>query len=641
MKFLSQRANNFMSFKELDYIFPETGLYFVGGEVQDGVVSSSNRAGKSVFATEVLSWGLFGKTIRGMERADGVVHREVGENCFVEIIVEDDEGEYYVVKRYRKHKDHQNSLLLYKGEENITGADVYKTQKTIDEILGMSWLVFSKAVIFGEMAKRFIEAGDAEKKGIFDEILMLHYYQQAQQAVKADFNKLIEDKNTMETELGEEKAGLNEVGQEMQSVNDSLAELQEEKKTLQERVEEKTARVVGLDEKLKIAKGAHSEAKEDLKVLEEKNEELLSYVGKVRQEESEEMVKLQRATAAAHEKASPILFKIEELQEWLDNRDNLPKGARCKVCGSEITMESVVGCAKHYEKECAELRPQYAKLQEAHQEALKKEAEAAREWEGKLKDAEKAKSKLDVELGNQRDIIHQAENDMLRLENDVKIIKQEIEHSESEYREKETLFLKTKERLEEKVFGCEEKIEALGKKMIKVDEEAQYLKFWIEGFSGKGIKSLLLDEILPQLNTRADYFGSVLLDNEIRMEFDTETALKSGETRDKFNIKLFINEEIVEYKSCSSGEKGRIDAAVLLALQGLIFERSDCASSLVIFDEVFEHLDNIGVERMVNLLNEEAAEKAIFVISHISEFADYFDNVLMVKKKKETSVLEA
>jgi len=65
MKFLNLRAKNFMSFEELDFIFPQSGLYFVGGEIQDGGMSNSNGAGKSALF-EALCYGLFGKTIRGI-----------------------------------------------------------------------------------------------------------------------------------------------------------------------------------------------------------------------------------------------------------------------------------------------------------------------------------------------------------------------------------------------------------------------------------------------------------------------------------------------------------------------------------------------------------------------------------------------
>jgi len=477
MKFLSLKAEHFMSFKSLDYIFPDYGLYFVGGEIQDSAVSTSNRAGKSVFATEILSWGLFGKTVRGIG-PDVVVNRDAGKNCHVEVIIEDDDGTYYVVHRYRKDEEHQNDLLLYKLEEDITGADVYRTQETIDGILGMNWLVFSTAVIFGEMAKRFIEAGDAEKKEVLDEILMFQCYQEAQRVVKADLNKLNDERGIMEVDIKGYRAGLDEVAIELTQNLSALKEIEEEKKGIQQQVEEKTAKVIELDKTLKTAKGAYGEAEKDLKTLEEENKKLYNYIEQVRKEENEEVEKLRKVTYVAHEKVSPILFKIEEMQEWLRNKGELPKGTRCKACGTEISEQSIEGVAKHYEEECAKLHPQYMKLQEAHQEASKQEGEAAKKWEKKLRETEQAKSELDEEMNKQQGIIRKAESDVLKLESDVTMIRQEIEHLESSYRDKEVVLLETKKRLEEKSADYEEKIKTLEEKMIKANEEVEYLKFW-------------------------------------------------------------------------------------------------------------------------------------------------------------------
>jgi len=78
----------------------------------------------------------------------------------------------------------------------------------------------------------------------------------------------------------------------------------------------------------------------------------------------------------------------------------------------------------------------------------------------------------------------------------------------------------------------------------------------------------------------------------------------------------------------------------LLALQNLIFARSASSSNLVIFDEVFDSLDRIGVERSINLLQEESKNKTIFVISHISDLESYFDNCIIVKNTNGVSSLE-
>ena len=99
-------------------------------------------------------------------------------------------------------------------------------------------------------------------------------------------------------------------------------------------------------------------------------------------------------------------------------------------------------------------------------------------------------------------------------------------------------------------------------------------------------------------------------------------------------------DEIVVYENCSSGEKGRIDVAILLALQNLIFSRNASNCNLVVFDEVFTNLDITGIERVVNLLREESENKAILVISHQNELKDYFDNQILVVKDGGGSRIE-
>ena len=145
---------------------------------------------------------------------------------------------------------------------------------------------------------------------------------------------------------------------------------------------------------------------------------------------------------------------------------------------------------------------------------------------------------------------------------------------------------------------------------------------------------------MPELNAKANYYASMLMDDEVQIEFKTESTLKSGESRDKFNVSIVSGGEVVEYANCSSGEKGRIDVSILLSLQNLIFSRGANNCNLVVFDEVFEHLDITGVERVVNLLREEAKDKAILVISHQNELKDYFDNQILVVKDENGSRIE-
>ncbi len=644
MRFLTIQANNFLSFKELDYVLPSVGLYFVGGRVLDGTMSISNGAGKSALF-EALAWGLFGKTIRHTEKAedrDKVVNRYVKKNCSVEIILEDDDGVPCIVRRYRKHSEWQNSLRLFKGDDELTAPSVDATQKLIDSILGMNWTVFSSAVIFGTQAKRFNDAADAKKREVFDEILMLHPYQIAQQVVKGDLKELRTSIEMMESKLQTEIFACSEANIELDNANEALGKLNVEKKDTEEKIKLQEDILRTSNKVLDTAKDLKQVADEKLLSLEKESERLYTYIEKIRKDEIEEKEKMKTDASPVYNHQSMTIFQMEECQEWIDKKEVPPKGSRCPTCGTEVSNQSVEDVAAHYKKELNKLAPIKEKVDDVVEKIEKDMKEVSLKWSKKMKEAEEAHQELVDEKNEHGAIAREAEKNVNHSATMVTLATKEISHLEAGTKEREDLIMKMKGRAEEKVSDKTESVKTLTDKIKAGEDQTDYLKFWIEGFGGKGIKSLLLDEILPQLNTLADYYGSVLLDNEIHMEFDTETQLKTGEARDRFDINLTADGEKIGYRDCSQGEKGRIDSAVLLALQNLIFKRSNCASSLVIFDEVFEHLDSVGIERMVNLLKEEAFEKAIFVISHQNEFSDYFDNVIMVEREnKESRLVEA
>ena len=59
------------------------------------------------------------------------------------------------------------------------------------------------------------------------------------------------------------------------------------------------------------------------------------------------------------------------------------------------------------------------------------------------------------------------------------------------------------------------------------------------------------------------------------------------------------------------------------------------------FDEVFDALDETGVEQVIELLQELSKEKSsIFVISHNDHLKSYFTNIITVTKKDGFSTIE-
>jgi len=631
MKFLAIRAANFMSYKELDFIFPQSGLFFVGGSIAGGGMSNSNGAGKSAIF-EALCYGLFGKTIR-KAAVDDVINWNNKKDCFVEVILEDDGGEVFIIQRYRGYSDKSNSLLLFKGDDDISEATSRKTQEKIDAILGMNWLVFSTAVVFGEQAQRFTEARDSEKKEIFDEILMLHQYQDAQKLVKENLKSMKERYSDVENKIEMTKKNAELAANELEIANKQLEEVGVEKKEIQKKIlEMETKKTSFLDEKKNI-ESEFEESKKSAEELKDADKEFYAQIKEL--EKKKEMLDFSKEVSDAQVSARMKAEKMEEIARWLSESESLQPGTRCPKCRSELTPELISNCREEMKAELEKAKIEYQKLHDIFEKKANELKSKRQAVEKEINDAMNLKAEIDEQLKSRLEAVYKNSSKLKEISNKIAMADEYIDNWKTAYENKERHALENKERLEKKISELSQEIDSLWTDKALIEEEIRYLEFWVEGFSNKGIKSLLLDEILPQLNNRVAYYASTLLDEHIKIEFDTESELKSGETRDKFNVKISIGDNPIDYRLCSSGEKGRIDAAILLALQSLIFERSASSSNLVVLDEVFEHLDIVGIERTVNLLAEEAKDKAIFVISHQNELQDYFENSIIVYKGKD------
>jgi DNA repair exonuclease SbcCD ATPase subunit len=641
MKIKALVAENFLSFKELTYAFPDQGLYFIGGEKIGSSIAISNGAGKSAF-TEALCWCLFGKTIRNFD-ADNIVNWDVKKDCAVHVIVEDDSGQEYEISRFRNHTENGNELYLMRDLKDLTGSTTATTQKEIDKILGMNWPVFISAIIFGERARRFAEAKEAEKKEIFDEILLSHLdFVDAQKKAKADLNDLrmavvtlgvqIEQADGLESQVVYDIGILEEEKTEIEEKKESVAVQINEIKTVITNCRKKRE---GVQKKWDVAQDKYA----GLKKLATKSNEL--YVEVMQQKEKAgKGLLLQQSDAGKNlevARTNAASFKAR-LAEYTVVKD----GGECPTCFQPLKdAKKLKDKIATYTKNLLNEESLVKNFKSIYDALAKQEEIENEKWNKKIDGVIANEGEAEKAVETKLDDINDYSDKMKDIVHEIELKKQEIESLEKSHEQEEQHILKEIERKKDQIKKYQKARKKAEDKITELKDKEEYLKFWVEGFGNQGLKSFLIETIIPALNDQVGYYASALLDSTIQIEFDTETVLKSGETRDKFNIKLTIDGKETNYKSYSSGEKGRIDTAILLALQNLIFSRGANNSNLIIFDEIFEHLDIIGIERTVNLLKEEAKDKAIYVISHQNEFADYFENVIMIKNEKGISRLEA
>ena len=635
MKFVGLRARNFMSFQELDFLFPENGLYFVGGEVIGSAMSASNGAGKSVMF-EALCWGLFGQTIRGASKNE-VISWNNNKDCSVEIILEGDDGQMYLVQRYRNDTEHQNELLFFKAGLDITAGSAKDTQELIDAVVGLSWRVFSTAVVFGEKAQRFVEATDAEKKQIFDEILLLQQFQDAQAKVKKDRKALEEEvrKNEVAKEVAD--GGIKNIEISIEAVVRRINEIGIKKKDMDKEID-------ALKEEINKGLTTYTEAvalwensKTGYDELTGQASELQKILIETNQNRSNELHEIEKKSVMAKTNMSIFDRRSAEIDRTVKNIRGFIPGSKCPTCGQDITENSIDDVLKHYEDELAVMNKEAFALRGELNQYSDEHQKAQVLWNEKYNDVLTVKNEVDGQIKKQTETIQENQRNSQLIEAKIRTCETKIKLIESGIANQEGMLLDDKKRFEGELVKAKEYAQKCLAEDVLLKEKDGYLKFWEEGFGNKGIKSLLLDEIIPQLNTRVNFYATSLLDDVIGISFDTESTLKSGESRDKFDVKISMENSKIDYSLCSAGEKRRIDIAILLALQSLVFERNAKNCNLLVFDEVFDSLDRTGVERVVNLLNEEAKQKTIYVISHMQEFRDFFENEIIVCKENGIS----
>jgi exonuclease SbcC len=219
------------------------------------------------------------------------------------------------------------------------------------------------------------------------------------------------------------------------------------------------------------------------------------------------------------------------------------------------------------------------------------------------------------------------EKELSEIESKVYSLNSEKTSINSELSEKQAKLLYL-ENLLSSIDKSKEEVAVLKADANKFTEDIESLNLMKEVFGPNGIKAIMIDFLIPQLEDHINNILSKLSDFRINLE--TQKSSLGGES----NIEgLFIN--IVDsegnerdFNSYSGGEKGKCSAAIfegLAKIQGNIGFR--------ILDEVASGLDEKSIGSFADViisLKENTAQ--IFCISHLQPIKDLFVEKIEVRK---------
>jgi len=205
-----------------------------------------------------------------------------------------------------------------------------------------------------------------------------------------------------------------------------------------------------------------------------------------------------------------------------------------------------------------------------------------------------------------------AEDKIMSLKQDLIQAKKELKTlEESEYDETQLNGYLAKE------VKLTKDIEESRKKVEKFDMFLEVAQFWKTGFSSAGIPSMLIDEAIPYMNERVEHYLDLLTNGRYIVSFDTLAETKSGEFRDKISVHVLDTHTKANSRVQLSGGQTRIiDIAIILTLGDLLSRIQNVSFNILLFDEIFDALDEQNIQYVSKVLSKIKIGKALYIISH-------------------------
>jgi len=630
---------NFLSFAEFDFK-PEKGLTAIVGMNKDSPGSQSNGSGKSALTCDALAFALFGKTLRGID-GDAVIRLGAeADGCEVWVELEQDG---HTIKIVRRRKGGKTILKLFTPTEGDVSFDRVKdVQGQIEQLLGFDFNVFTQTVVFGQGIDRFLRLSDSDKKAVIERVLNLSVFERAVEAARAAEKFCRSDGGALELRIAVEEAKKVTLERERDAMRDAAERKHIDRKT----------RIAALEKAIADAPTPDEFTKADAAIVETEKTRSRHETEKARCSESLKPLAAQKTSAsealdAAGREAAKLgsvanvsQAKMVSFSKTLTGVEGLVN-RKCPTCFQDVAGDHV---EKSMAPKLKDLEGQYIKARDAADaadakvDAFRKDFKAAQTtFDNATASVIRLQTELRVvdlalvEAVRCRTALDRRQADIERFIEDLARLKAEGEVEAADLRG-----------FNDKIKTVTDEMTALALKSAALRVRADDARFWVDAFGLGGIRSMLLDSVLPFVEDRANEYLMEITGGTIRVALSPVRPLKSDDRlKDTITVAIATSSAGATYESLSSGEQQRVDLALALSLFDLARLRSGADIGLVAFDELFEHLDAAGCETAVKLLQRIASRfGSVLVVSHQDALLQDVPHVVRVVKENVISRVE-
>lgn len=537
------------------------------------------------------------------------------------VVVEffDDEDNSFMIARHinfkgtTKGRKGENSLMIFKNGE-LLGEELHKGDQEgyIERLIGMDGKAFINSIVFGQRMQRLVESDNKDKRDLFEKLFEVEFIEEAKQKA----SKYLQEQENVITVLS------SVIRENEASLNRQNSKLKESENLLGDYNTKKEARVKSFEDKLAearkdLVKLEHTEFVEfkgkDIQHTEQHDKEKLRELKATLNSCNQELIELKGVSSQISRDLSSTKFEIKKATDNISKFDEELKEVKetCPYCNGKL-KEAEVRAVKNNIKDRIDKEQEIIKIFSA--DALKLE-------ESKVSNAEAIQNKL-KEFTPLEESITALESKLEKyseFSSKRAVLKNQIDNAKSKIGDLEIMLVEAKneqppkidlEAIRESIKEIGEKVSEASKSLKAAQEEAARTQWWIsKGFSSSGLKAYVFSSMLASLNMYADVYAEQL-GIKILFSIDLSKASKP------FVTKCYLDGYERNYESLSGGQKQRVDVCLAFAMHD-ISSHAAAWINLFIMDEVFEGLDQEGMEAVFELIRMKADEgKSVYVISH-------------------------
>ena len=545
-------------------------------------ILGSNGVGKSSIPL-ILEEVLFNKNSKGIKKAD-IPNRELNNGYSIYLSFSKG-GDEYEIDLQRKSS---LKVKFLKNEEDIGSHTATNTYKSIQEVLGIDFKTFSQVVYQNTNASlNFLTATDANRKKFLIDLLGLEKYvklfdvfKDASREVEQEFATLEGRISTIEKWL-ENNRLTDTTPRELVKVPKMSSDDEEELSSLMAEIKNisSTNRQISQNNQYK-------------KLLKEIN---ISEINAIKASEFQSYDELQSQLGAI----AGSIGSSEKIIRKMENLENV-----CPTCEQSVDYDFK---EKHISGEKEKIKIEkdrqndiQKKIKEIQEnnEKFKLKSTKQKEWEDLYRSVDDSLPSLLVDEEELKIRVTQVRNRIATQKNDIEKLQRENE-ARSAYNAKiEVISEQTKE--------FEKQLEEVSTRYSRIAERKGNLEILKKAFSTNGLIAYKIENLVKELEELTSEYLAELSDGRFTLNFAVNN--------DKLNVEITDNGNIIDILALSSGELARVNTATLLAIRKLMSSLSSSRINVLFLDEVMTVLDEVGKEKLVEVLLEE--ELNTYLVNH-------------------------